>query len=256
MIYQLYYRREHEQRLFRLPLYRGLGLEPEVNPMIAHNCAELEDPRNRLQLVEYGGLLHLWRNEPDDGHDWIGTTSFRQSDKTGTLVNDRERVEFLLEGCDVVTWFWRILPVTLAAQAELCHPGINDYLELSLREAGREIPEQYWGEMAGVFAEYWLMHKKCFREFMDWLYPLIEFGLANLDTLPYLRSHPKALGYALERSFILWYLGASKRVGVYTGGRTKPYSVAWTGTAKFQGRAPRATSLGSSPPKFGGSGFT
>src|SRR5437764_506678 len=103
MIYQCYFHPSQQARLFHHPPYRPFGLEADVTPDITRNCPELQRPAHRLHLLEFAAMLHLWRNPPDDGDDWIGFTSWRQLDKCATVFVPGE-VEAALRRCPVVTW--------------------------------------------------------------------------------------------------------------------------------------------------------
>ncbi|MCE9562619.1 MAG: hypothetical protein K8U57_11270 [Planctomycetes bacterium] len=219
MIYQFYFAADQHTRLFNLPLYRGFGLEPEVNSAIARRCPELATAAARLQLVEFGGMLHLWRNPPDDGHDWIGFTSYRQTDKTPITFDCAREIEHLLGWWDAVAWLPIRFHGSLAEQAECGHPGILAFLERVLVAQGKILPAVLGRLNHGYFASYFLMTKTTFHQLMTWLYPAIAYGLA-VQTDPYILSHPKSLGYALERLFMIWYLVERKRVLNYPQYRT------------------------------------
>src|SRR5437588_820896 len=106
MIYQCYFAPTQREKLFASPVYRGLGLEPDVNPELTRNCPELEGAKNRTALVEYGAMLHLWRNPPEDRDPWIGFTSYRQVDKfpQSPVFASAQQISELLNGTDVVGW--------------------------------------------------------------------------------------------------------------------------------------------------------
>ena len=104
MIHQCYFAEAQRARLFQKPVYRGFGLEPEVNPELARNCPELQEARNRPLLCEYAALLHLWRNPELDPDPWIGFSSYRQLDKFPTVFQSHQQIDRLLEGCDIVGW--------------------------------------------------------------------------------------------------------------------------------------------------------
>ena len=59
MIHQCYFAEAQRPRLFQKPVYRGFGLEPEVNLELARNCPELQESRNRPLLCEYVSLTSL-----------------------------------------------------------------------------------------------------------------------------------------------------------------------------------------------------
>jgi hypothetical protein len=96
MIYQCFYRKDHP--LFSEEPYVGFGLEPEVNDSLFTNCPELENATNRMQLVEYGSHLWLWRNNVEDS--WVGSNSYRQLDKFEHKFSSIAEVDSLLEQPD------------------------------------------------------------------------------------------------------------------------------------------------------------
>ena len=207
MIYQFYFAEHQKEKLFANPLYRGFGLEPEVNPSITLNCPELERPEHRATLVSYGGLLHLWRNQLDD-HDWIGFTSYRQLDKVPTifLPGDLERIQGLLQTHEFVGWNYMTFNSSLAVQAEAWHPGILSYMGGMASRTGLTIPWEFFTHRSAFFAEYWIMKKETLGRFMTWLHPFILDGLDRLLVERYLGSnnHLRSLGNVLERLFVIW----------------------------------------------------
>lgn len=216
MIYQCYFHPAQRERLFPRSPYRGFGLEPEVNPDIANKCPELAEPRHRLQLLEFAAMLHLWRNPPDDGQDWIGFTSYRQLDKCPTTFLPGE-VESGLRRADVVAWFCLRFPVALAEQAEQQHPGILEFMAKLFRDLQLGTLDAYHLTRQGIYASYWAVRKTDFADFMHWFAPAIAYCLRHLDSDPYLQKHPKASSYCLERLFMAWCWQKQKRVLDLTG---------------------------------------
>lgn len=218
MIYQLYPNTTSQDRLFRSSLYRGFGLNPEVNSAIFRNCPELENPRWRLSLAEYVAMLYLWRNPPDDGHSWIGFTSYRQTDKTGfqLLPEDGRTVNALLEEFDVLGWGFLEHEMSVIKHAEYCHPGFTRCFNRVLASGGCSIPASMESDRVALFCNYWILDKGRFDQYMTWSWPLVHWMLFNLDNDDYLRSsgsdHFGPLGSIMERLFIAWYSMDHKRL--------------------------------------------
>lgn len=237
MIFQLYPCPSARSRLFTHSPYVPLGLEPEVNADLTANCPELECPRSRLQLTEYGGMLHLWRNPPTDCDAWIGFTSYRQLDKKDTVFQgeDKDTLSSLLSEYDVLSWgiydvsvSWKKATrdglrngvdrpaASLALYSERAHPGINDYLSLGLKNVhAKETPKEYFSHRIAIFCNYWIVSKPNFSRFMAWSYPVVQWWLDHEKNLPTTRekrksSHPRQwwqgghIGYAIERLFQIW----------------------------------------------------
>ncbi len=206
MIYQFYFAKNQENRLFKNPIYKSFGLTAEVNENIK-NIPILLDKAINKALVEFGGMLYLWQFPPDDNDDWIGFTSYRQLDKTWTIFHDANVIKTLLDKFDFITWLnlWHG-GMSVMGYAEQEHPGINGYLQRSLWAVKTHMPHKIFTIERGCYASYWAMKKSTFHDFMKWLYPHILYGVAKLKSDSYLMSNEKALGYALERMFIIWYL--------------------------------------------------
>jgi hypothetical protein len=216
MIYQCYFHPSQQSRLFPHPPYRPFGLEPAVNRELTHNCPELERPEHRLQLLEFAAMLHLWRNPPADGDDWIGFTSWRQLDKCPTIFLPGE-IDAALRRCDVVAWLRLRFPVTIAAHADGCHPGLMGFMNRMFHDLRLGDPEAYHRTQVGIFASYWAVRKTDFAQYMHWFYPAIEYCLRRLPSDPYLQSNPKAASVGLERLFMAWCWQNGKRVLDLTG---------------------------------------
>jgi FkbM family methyltransferase len=211
MIHQCYFEEAQRGGLFPSQLYRGFGLYTAVNPDIARNCPELEDPRNQPLLSEYGALLHLWRNPSLDPDPWLGFTSYRQLDKFPTVLQDRQAVAEGLARYDILGWgFYTFLdvqskrPVTLAEQGERCHPGITSALWRLLHLNNETMPDHYLRGHSGLYCNYWLMSRENFGAYMSWSYPKVRWTLDHPDA--FCASHPRSLSFLVERLFILWYL--------------------------------------------------
>lgn len=239
MILQCYFRKEHKKRLFKFGPYVGFGMEPEVNPDLTTGCPELEDLSIRTALCEYAAMLHTWRNQRFFGSPWIGFTSYRQLDKTPTLFESAEQVTELLDGWDYVGWriMWvahlkvrsrryvpllgRVPTVRLrgaAAQAEKYHPLLHSFTVDVLKHFGVKLPGAYHRAREVPFGNYWVIRVAHFNAFMEWSWPIVRHAL-DIDH-PFKRltgswnpddDKRKAVGYFMERLFIVWTMLHSMR---------------------------------------------
>ncbi len=219
MIYQCYFDPSQITRLFRHEPYAGFGLYSTVNPSITKNCPELIDPAVQAQLSEYTAMLHHWRNPQLDNDDWIGFTSYRQLEKFPVEFQSKGQIEELLTRNHIIAWggyrFFKDSdrsPLTMAAHGESAHPGITNSLCRLLDLAGEAIPLEYLAMNQGLFCNYWAMSKELFNLYMQWSYPLLKHCLDRPDE--YVRSHPRALSYLVERLFICWQLNRDFKIHV------------------------------------------
>jgi len=217
MIYQCYFKKEHEKFLFDSDVYKGFGLELEVNPSIANNVEELNDPSLRLSLAEYGALLHIYKNDvwKYDSDDWIGFTSYRQLEKTPIIFKNKELFKNLLNFTSdgISGWGYYKTISNASVQAEICHPGINKFIQDIFSHFNMQIPKRFYEDKYLLFANYWAMRKEYFVDFMSWSWPIIQYAITQ-------KSHPyvytaspisnvdtkKWLGYFMERLFLIWYM--------------------------------------------------
>jgi hypothetical protein len=218
MIYQCYFEHSQVDRLFQFNAYTGFGLEPEVNPQITLNCPELGDRDTRLQLTEYAALLWHFRNPTVDADDWLGFTSYRQLDKSAFIIQDRKEVDKYLKDADGFTWgFMKMvdedqIPISLARHTDICHPGLNEFIEHMLKRHDVEMPRNWFRATQGVFANYWVLKKPRFTEYMKFSWPIVLDALAEIKTHPFYYSQhsfgtvtkQKCIGYFMERLFIIW----------------------------------------------------
>lgn len=218
MIYQCYFSKGQEPMLFTSDVYAKFGLEPQVNENIAKNTPELEDPSTRLSLTEYGAFLHIYKNDvwKFDSDDWIGFTSYRQLDKTPVMFKNKDLFRHLLNStCDgFCGWGYYKTVSNAATQAEICHPGINQFIKDIFANFNLQIPRRFYEDKYLLFANYWAMRKEFFLDFMAWSWPIVEYAMTQ-------KSHPyvstpspvgnvdtrKWLGYFMERLFLIWYMG-------------------------------------------------
>ncbi len=219
MIYQCYFKKDQQATLFEEEPYEGFGLEPEVNENLFSSCPELEDSFVRLQLTEYACFLWHWRNGSSEDN-WFGTTSYRQLDKFSYKFSLKKQVDDLVKNHGVVAWGEYKLfstdhsPITLHKQAEVCHPGLNEYVEMVFNKFGYKVPKRWKTDTSGFFANYWVMRKDLFNDFMEFSWPMVKWSLENVKDSDYYKkqtkygtvSNEKATGYFMERLFILWYL--------------------------------------------------
>lgn len=217
MIYQCYFKKDHEEFLFDSDVYKGFGLEPDVNPTITKNCPELEDPINRLNLVEYAAFLNIYRNDvfKFDDDDWIGFTSYRQTLKTPIMFSNKKLFRDLLMsvGNGFCGWGYYRTHSNASQQSEICHPNINSFIKETLDHFNIKLPDRFYKDQYILFANYWAMRKEMFLDFMLWSMPIMEYALTKTDH-PYTRSKSwvptvsehKWVGYYQERLFIIWYM--------------------------------------------------
>lgn len=218
MIYQCYFEEHQLANIFKGKYYRDFCLNPQHNHLLLETCPELESEAIRKQLCEYAALLFLWRH-PLDEHDWLGLTSWRQTDKTSFLLKDDANVNQLLSEVNILSWgYTRVLfqdqdlaPVCAIA-SENSHPGIMAFLKHMLNQFDCIIPSEYWNREADFFANYWIMSKKDFDAFMEWSWPMIAWGIANIENYTFTQKNEKALGFVAERLFIFWYHLHNKKI--------------------------------------------
>jgi hypothetical protein len=218
MIHQCYFAPEHTAHLFDAEPYRPFGLEPIVNVDLTRNCPELNDTDTRTALAEYGAMLHLWRNPGCDTDSWIGFTSYRQLTKTAIGFRRKRDIELLLARGDYVTWYmWWLGDAKVeqlrgtAAQAEANHPGIHRFTQDVLSHFGMDIPASYSRSPFAPFANYWVMSRERFTQFMQWSWPIVKHAM-TLDHSYLSMPSPlgardnkrRAVGYFMERMFVLW----------------------------------------------------
>jgi len=216
MIYQCYFKKEQEGKLFKSDIYKGFGLEPSVNPAITLNCPELEDPQVRLNLTEYAAFFHIWKNNvyTYDSDWWMGFTSYRQLDKTPVVFECKEMFERLLKmNAGFCGWGFYAVSRDLSSQAEHCHPNINKFIKDIFSQVGIEVPKRFYTDKVGIFANYWAMDKGKFVDYMSWSWPIVQRAFLMKDHI-YAKtnsqvqgvSKDKWIGYFMERLFIIWYM--------------------------------------------------
>lgn len=213
LIAQCYFRKDQESKLFKDPLYRGFGLEPEVNPNLFQNCPELEDPSVRLALTEYACLLWYYRNQDQLPKEGFGTTSYRQLDKVDYISTVKD-VE-VYHDSHISTWGLSEFydadgnPLPCSLQAEIAHPGINSYIKATVKN----VPDQWYTSNRCILANYWLTNIDSFLNFMEWSWPLVKNALYDFknkthhyftNKMNFGADPNKAVGYYMERLFSIW----------------------------------------------------
>ena len=218
MIHQCYFLPGQLSHVFRAEPYAPFGLEPCVNTEITKNCPELESADTRVALAEYAAMLHLWRNPQLDTDNWIGFTSYRQLTKSFIQFQYKLDIEALLTRGDYLSWYlWWLGDVIhdglvgAAAQGEVNHPGLHAFIRDMLGAFSIDIPAAYSSAAVVPFANYWVMSKALFERYMQWSWPIVRHALAVKH--PYLSAESelgtrdnkrRAIGYFMERIFILW----------------------------------------------------
>tara|TARA_R110002020_G_scaffold400856_1_gene611165 strand:+ start:4886 stop:5605 length:720 start_codon:yes stop_codon:yes gene_type:complete len=220
MIYQCYFQKAQKPTLFSYEPYKGFGLEVSVNKKLFLNCPELSEHTARTQLTEYAAFLWHWRNDYLNPDDWIGFTSYRQLDKFKHIFETKDQVTELLKDNKVVGWGQYQLhgkdgrDIPLSEQATICHPGLNEYIEDVFSRFGHTVPPEWYTKNTAFFANYWAMPVELFSDFMEFSWPMVEWSLENITDSEFYKNQPeygtvsndKAIGYFMERLFILWYL--------------------------------------------------
>lgn len=218
--------------MFTEDAYKGFGLEPEVNKLLTLNCPELKSKDTRLQLTEYACLLWHWRNPGYDSDSWVGTTSIRQSSKFPFRFKSKQEVRELLKLHPVLAWGQYTLHnqkgerISLQKSTEVCHPGLTEYMAQVLAKFGYKLPSEWETDTTGFFANYWIMTKDLFQDFMSFSWPMVIWSLENISESAFYKNQPeyktvsnaKAVCYFAERLFLVWYL--LKGITPYNPGQT------------------------------------
>ena len=161
-------------------------------------------------------MIYLWKNNIDNDN-WIGFTSHRQKNKSSFILDEKNisKVLDLLKKYDIFCFHYLEFNSTISEQAESCHPKINKYIQYLFEEIYNQIiPNEYYTNNCGCFANYWIMSKNNFNEFMDWSYPKVLKIVELSKTQEYfsLGRHSSNSGYIIERLFILWYMIYNKKI--------------------------------------------
>ncbi len=171
-----------------------------------------------MALAEYGAMLHLWRNPSLDTDDWIGFTSYRQIAKSAIGFQSKHDIQAHLTRGDYVSWYvwwlgdFKHRELTgAAAQAEANHPGLHLFIRDMLGAFSIDIPPSYSSAAFVPFANYWAMSRKLFNRYMEWSWPIVQHALiaahrylSDETGLGLRDNKARAVGYFMERLFILW----------------------------------------------------
>lgn len=206
MIYQLYYKNTNTSEFG--DLYKKLDLSSISDPIY---LPQIEN--------EYPAMVYLWQNELDQ-HDWIGFTSHRQLEKgfNTILKNTDEEINQLLKSFDILTWGWLCMNDTRAVynldpnvknvidQMNFYHSNLSTKMNEVLKFYSLPSVESVLGDVScALYANYWIMSKDNFKEFMSWSYPLALWLLNNPRIYNPHVGHFNDVGLIIERLFIYWY---------------------------------------------------
>lgn len=75
------------------------------------------------------------------------------------------------------------------------------------------MPDRFFKDRLILFANYWVMEKPLFVDFMAWSWPLVlkaiskkTHSYAHFESRISTVTNSKWLGYFVERLFIIWYM--------------------------------------------------
>lgn len=223
MIYQGYYAPNQRAKLFSRSCYTGLGMTVALTPDLADYVPELADPAIQSHACEFGGLLYLARKGPakmGDIHDFVGHTSWRQTDKGCHFVfRDTAQVEERMKRAPDKVLSWRLItngnnrtngePLLVHQQAEEWHRGFNCYMIRMADSCPASISRadlyHYFTATQWVYCSYFCTTWPLLVEYTTWVTAeLWPSFLANRRTDPYLLGHPRAWSFFQERLFSLW----------------------------------------------------
>jgi len=98
-----------------------------------------------------------------------------------------------------------------AAQAEKYHPLLHSFTVDTLKAFDIALPQAYQSDNWIPFGNYWIMRIPQFNAFMEWSWPILRYAL---DVEHAYKQHAqswnpddnkrKAVGYFMERLFIIW----------------------------------------------------
>jgi hypothetical protein len=180
-------------------------------------CLDCLDSTCFPQLkMEYSAMIHLWKNQLDND-EWIGFTSYRQKNKSSFILSENNYINTisLLNDYDILCFLFLNFSISLSEQAEHHHKQINKNLEILFNRYYKEtIPNSFFVENCGCFANYWIMSKQNFNEFMNWSYPKVKtiIDLSKTNRYFKINKHQSNSGYIIERLFIIWYMQFQKNI--------------------------------------------
>jgi hypothetical protein len=182
-------------------------------------CLECLPQEYLLQLkIEYSSMIYLYKNNIDEDN-WIGFTSHKQfiKNKSNFILDESNYLDTLekLNNYDILCWHYLQFNISISQQAEKYHKNINNNITFLFNEIYKEsIPQNFYGDNCGCFANYWIMTKQNFYEFMDWSYPKVQkiVELSNKISDLKLGKHYCNSNFIIERLFLLWYMKFNKIV--------------------------------------------
>lgn len=187
------------------------------SPYYTPLCLDCLDNQYLPELkMEYTGMIYVWKNNLDN-HDWIGFTSYRQLKKSSFILDNKNvnSTISLLNKYDILCFLWLKFSTSISEQAEKYHKHITKNIKYLFSEIYNEpIPASYYKDSCGCFANYWIMSKDNFNNFMEWSYPKVIDIIKLSKNKKYfsLGKHTSNAGYIIERLFIIWYLKFKKTI--------------------------------------------
>jgi hypothetical protein len=166
--------------------------------------------------MEYSAMVYLYHNNIDNDQ-WIGFTSHKQfiKNKSNFILHESNYSDTLekLNNYDILCWHYLQFNVSISQQAEKWHKNINHNITFLFNEVYKEsIPKNFYIDNCGCFANYWIMNKTNFYEFMDWSYnkvlKIIELSHKIKDLR--LGKHRCNSTFIIERLFLIWYMKYNK----------------------------------------------
>lgn len=207
MIYQTCFQPEQSLSFIETSMYAEWEPGAELDLTLSKHCPELLEAEFLLQIDPFAALLYLWKNPPEDQHDWIGFTSRCQQADSEHYFSDPSEIELLLERNAVLCGAKYHSKLGVAAQAEKNHPGITSFMLGMFADLNEKIPGDYFELNIGFTTDFMLMRLSSFNQFMDWLSQFMQYGYEKMKTDQYLIQNPeKGLRFVLDRLFIIWYL--------------------------------------------------
>jgi len=166
--------------------------------------------------MEYSGMIYLWKNKLDDDN-WIGFTSYRQKTKSPFVLDNSNYTETinLLKKYDILCFLNLIFDISLYEHTNKKHARMNSWMEYLFKKYfDEELPKAYKQINCGCYANYWIINKENFHEFMQWSYPKVLKIVELSNSINYfaINNHYSHSGYLIERLFIIWYMKYQKTI--------------------------------------------
>jgi hypothetical protein len=182
-------------------------------------CVECLPQEYLPQLkMEYSPMIYLYKNNIDEDN-WIGFTSHKQfiKNKSNFILDESNYLDTLkqLNNYDILCWHYLQFDISISQQAEKWHKNINNNITFLFNEIYKEsIPSNFYSDNCGCFANYWIMSKKNFYEFMDWSYPKVKKIVELSNDIPDLKlgKHYCNSSFIIERLFLIWYMTYNKKL--------------------------------------------